>query len=100
MLRDIENQAATVLGRPGWRERVPSELLSDAKQFRGYKNSVRDLLRFIRNKAHHFRELPVDLQARMGPVPDGYMVFFLGIFPDLLMHTFSVAEKHQWHQKK
>jgi serine/threonine protein kinase len=94
MLHEIEHQAATVLGRPGWRERVPHELLADAKQFRSYKNSVRDLLRCIRNKAHHFRELPADLQQRMGPVPDGYMVFFLQIFPELVMHTYAVAEKH------
>jgi serine/threonine-protein kinase/endoribonuclease IRE1 len=94
MLHEIEHQAATVLGRPGWRERVPHELLVDAKQFRSYKNSVRDLLRCIRNKAHHFRELPADLQQRMGPVPDGYMVFFLQIFPELVMHTYAVAEKH------
>jgi serine/threonine protein kinase len=92
-LSAIESQQSMVLGRAGWRDAVPSELLKDAKQFRAYKSGTRDLLRFIRNKAHHFRELPPELQTRIGSVPDGYMAFFLDLFPELLMHTFTVVRQ-------
>lgn len=33
---------------------------------------LRDLLRVVRNKRNHFREMPENLQQLMGPVPDGY----------------------------
>jgi serine/threonine protein kinase len=92
-LSAIEAQQSIVLGRAGWHSAVPNSLLRDAKQFRAYKSGTRDLLRFIRNKAHHFRELPPELQTRIGSVPDGYMAFFLDLFPELLMHTFTVIRQ-------
>ena len=55
MLIDIEAAATRVCGRDGWRRRVPDALLRDANQWRGYKGRLRDLLRLIRNKAHHVR---------------------------------------------
>lgn len=35
--------------------------------------SLRDLLRVIRNKRSHFREMPASLQALLGPIPHGFL---------------------------
>ena len=94
ILNDIDSSSARAIGNDGWRERVPAELIREAKQFRAYKGGLRDLLRVMRNKAHHYRELPESLRARIGGVPDGYMRFFLELFPNLLMETYVVLKRH------
>jgi serine/threonine-protein kinase/endoribonuclease IRE1 len=52
-------------------------------------SSLRDLLRVLRNKSHHFRELPETLQAVLGPYPEGFMEYFRRRFPNLLLHVFQ-----------
>lgn len=54
-------------------------------------SSLRDLLRVVRNKHSHFRELPPDLQARLGPIPDGFLAYFAARFPRLLVTCFYFA---------
>lgn len=50
---------------------------SCAGKYRRYNYaSLRDLLRVIRNKHSHFRELPLDLQERLGPLPHGFLAYF------------------------
>ena len=47
-----------------WDARLEPELLLNLGRFRRYNSaSARDLLRVIRNKASHFRELPPAAQA-------------------------------------
>ncbi|XP_058425829.1 serine/threonine-protein kinase/endoribonuclease IRE2 isoform X2 [Diceros bicornis minor] len=60
----------------------------DLRRFRTYKGtSVRDLLRAMRNKKHHYRELPVEVQQALGHVPDSFVQYFTSRFPRLLLHT-------------
>lgn len=47
-----------------------------------------DLLRAIRNKRHHYGELPAELKAVLGSVPDGYMQYFHERYPQLLAHVY------------
>ncbi|CAI5483766.1 unnamed protein product, partial [Closterium sp. Yama58-4] len=57
----------------GWNERVDAALLGNLGKYRRYNfHSVRDLLRVIRNKCNHYRELPPELQELLGPLPDGF----------------------------
>ncbi|CAI5461602.1 unnamed protein product [Closterium sp. Yama58-4] len=57
----------------GWNERVDGALLGNLGKYRRYNfHSVRDLLRVIRNKCNHYRELPSELQELLGPLPDGF----------------------------
>lgn len=64
-------------------------LPTDLRRFRSYKGmSVRDLLRAMRNKKHHYRELPVEVQQVLGPVPDSFVQYFTDRFPQLLLHTY------------
>lgn len=75
-----------------WDGRLPRELLEDAGRFRRYDTgSLRDLLRLIRNRRHHFKELPPHIQATMGESPVAFVQFFTSRFPHLLMACHRVA---------
>lgn len=59
------------------KQRQPSAALHSAGKYRRYNYaSLRDLLRVIRNKHSHFREMPPDLQERLGPIPQGFLAYF------------------------
>lgn len=36
---------------------------------------------------HHYHELPADVRAALGSVPDGFVQYFTSRFPRLLLHT-------------
>ncbi|NXU59605.1 ERN1 endoribonuclease, partial [Turnix velox] len=74
--------------RTNWRMHISLPLQTDLRKFRTYKGaSVRDLLRAMRNKKHHYHELPADVRAALGSVPDGFVQYFTSRFPHLLLHT-------------
>lgn len=59
-----------------------SNLFLDLRNFRSYRqNSIRDLLRAIRNKRHHYRELSDELKDSLGSIPDGFVTYFTTKFP-------------------
>lgn len=87
ILQSLEATASCVFP-PGanWATKLEPNLLANLNQYRRYKyGSVRDLLRVIRNKANHFRELPEDLQKLLGEPPSDYYVYFSERFPNLLL---------------
>lgn len=68
----VEAGGAEVVGRAGWDRRLHKALLEDGSRYRKYDTaSVRDCLRLLRNKRHHFHELPKDVQRLMAPLPGG-----------------------------
>lgn len=74
--------------RGNWRDHISVPLQTDLRRFRSYKGtSVRDLLRAVRNKKHHYRELPAEVRQALGRVPDGFVQYFTERFPRLLLHT-------------
>ncbi|MBV97389.1 Serine/threonine-protein kinase/endoribonuclease IRE2, partial [Eschrichtius robustus] len=74
--------------RGDWHKHISVPLQTDLKKFRSYKGtSVRDLLRAVRNKKHHYRELPDEVRRALGPVPDSFVQYFTNRFPRLLLHT-------------
>uniref|UniRef100_A0A8C9U5X1 Serine/threonine-protein kinase/endoribonuclease IRE1 n=1 Tax=Serinus canaria TaxID=9135 RepID=A0A8C9U5X1_SERCA len=74
--------------RTNWRMHISLPLQMDLRKFRTYKGgSVRDLLRAMRNKKHHYHELPADVQVALGSVPEGFVQYFTSRFPRLLLHT-------------
>ncbi|KAL5254218.1 hypothetical protein ACHWQZ_G013854 [Mnemiopsis leidyi] len=94
VLRWEHNCVGTVL-RGGWMNLCP-EIENDLYKYRKYKSdSVRDLLRAMRNKRHHYRELPEDLKTTLGDIPDGYMNYFSVRFPRLLLHTYTIMRDCQ-----
>uniref|UniRef100_A0A8C2L4B2 Serine/threonine-protein kinase/endoribonuclease IRE1 n=1 Tax=Cyprinus carpio TaxID=7962 RepID=A0A8C2L4B2_CYPCA len=85
----LENSGRSVV-RTNWRMHISAPLQTDLRKFRTYKgNSVRDLLRAMRNKKHHYHELPPEVQTALGEVPDGFVAYFTSRFPRLLLHTHS-----------
>lgn len=51
----------------------------------------KDLLRALRNKKHHYQDLPDNLKKALGSLPEGFLSYFTGRFPNLLMHVHSVV---------
>ncbi|CAJ1053976.1 serine/threonine-protein kinase/endoribonuclease IRE1-like isoform X1 [Xyrichtys novacula] len=82
--------AGRAVVRTNWRMHISVPLQTDLRRFRTYKgNSVRDLLRAMRNKKHHYHELPPEVQETLGELPEGFISYFTSRFPRLLMHTHS-----------
>ncbi|XP_067128711.1 serine/threonine-protein kinase/endoribonuclease IRE1 [Centruroides vittatus] len=76
-----------------WRQHISEELQNDLRKFRTYKGHyVRDLLRAMRNKKHHYRELNEDLQLSLGSIPDQFVNYFTSRFPRLLIHTYLAMQ--------
>ncbi|XP_072270164.1 serine/threonine-protein kinase/endoribonuclease IRE1 [Pyxicephalus adspersus] len=88
IVRQLERGGRDVV-RLDWREHITVPLQTDLRKFRSYKGrSVRDLLRALRNKKHHYRELPPEVQETLGIVPDDFVRYFTSRFPRLLLHTY------------
>ncbi|XP_032182836.1 serine/threonine-protein kinase/endoribonuclease IRE2 isoform X2 [Mustela erminea] len=85
----LEAGGSTVV-RGDWHKHISVPLQTDLRRFRTYKGtSVRDLLRALRNKKHHYRELPVEVRQALGHVPDSFVQYFTARFPRLLLHTYG-----------
>lgn len=87
----VEKKAADVVGL-AWDVNLDTALVNNVVRFRTYDpSSVRDLLRLIRNKCHHFDELPFDLKNRIGNTISGLLRYFEQRFPSLVIHCFNVC---------
>uniref|UniRef100_A0AC35G3T1 Endoribonuclease n=1 Tax=Panagrolaimus sp. PS1159 TaxID=55785 RepID=A0AC35G3T1_9BILA len=73
-----------------WQNEICSFLKEDLRKFRSYRtSSIRDLLRALRNKKHHYRELPPLVKESLGDIPNGYAEYWTKRFPRLLMHIYN-----------
>lgn len=84
-MQALESRASVGIGA-NWGCLVDPELVANLGRYRRYDyTSLRDLLRVIRNKRSHFREMPAPLQAMLGPIPTGFvrygMVLLDGALP-------------------
>uniref|UniRef100_A0A4W5R8V9 non-specific serine/threonine protein kinase n=1 Tax=Hucho hucho TaxID=62062 RepID=A0A4W5R8V9_9TELE len=88
IVRQLERGGRAVV-KLDWREHITVPLQTDLRKFRSYKGgSVRDLLRAMRNKKHHYRELPAEVQETLGSIPDDFVSYFTSRFPHLLLHSY------------
>lgn len=79
--------------KSNWRAHIHEEVASDLKKYRSYQgNSVRDLLRALRNKKHHLRELSVEAQNILGKDSKTFTTYWLNQFPLLLVHTWMIMQ--------
>ncbi|URE32848.1 ribonuclease 2-5A family protein, partial [Musa troglodytarum] len=91
ILKALENIAPLAFGGK-WDEKLDAAFIADMGRYRKYRfNCVRDLLRVIRNKLNHYRELPKELQETLGPVPEGFDMYFTSRFPKLLIEVYKVV---------
>ena len=94
----LESKAHLIIGQGGWDSRgkalaIDPGLLSDMNKYRKYDtHCVRDLLRVIRNKKHHFHELSAQLRKDLKlDLPTGFLAYFENRFPRLLLRAVEVA---------
>ncbi|KAJ7944037.1 putative Kinase [Quillaja saponaria] len=94
LLNALESIAPVALGGK-WDEMMEMAFIINIGRYRRYKfDSVRDLLRVMRNKLNHYRELPKGIQELLGPVPEGYDDYFASRFPRLLIEVYKVVCKY------
>ncbi|KAK8996216.1 hypothetical protein V6N11_076462 [Hibiscus sabdariffa] len=94
ILKALESIASMALGGK-WNEKMETAFIANIGHYRRYKfDSVRDLLRVMRNKSHHYRELPKEIQELVGPVPEGFYGYFDCRFPRLLIEVYKVVSRH------
>lgn len=63
ILKAMENTAPVAIGGK-WDEKLEHVFITNIGRYRRYKyDSIRDLLRVIRNKLNHYRELPPEIQV-------------------------------------
>ncbi|XP_012828622.1 PREDICTED: serine/threonine-protein kinase/endoribonuclease IRE1a [Erythranthe guttata] len=94
LLKSLESVANIALGAK-WNEKMEPTFLNNIGHYRRYKfDSVRDLLRVVRNKLNHYRELPTEIQEIIGPVPEGFDRYFRSRFPKLLIEVYKVMIKY------
>lgn len=76
-----------------WRLYIDLEVATDLRKYRSYQGvSVRDLLRALRNKKHHYRELTPKAQESLGEIPDKFTEYWLSRFPCLLCHVWCAMQ--------
>lgn len=69
-----------------WSAHLDLVIIDELKNFRCYnEKNVKGLLRAIRNKGRHFKELPDEIKIIYKSFPDGYMQYYTSRFPSLLM---------------
>lgn len=94
LLLKLEAVAENVIGKD-WCAKFDKSFLDNLGKYRKYHpDRLMDLLRALRNKYHHFNDLPTSLVARMSPLPDGFYQFFNKKFPNLLMEIYHVVEEN------
>lgn len=92
-LRSLETNNNKVV-RCDWRSHIDVEVATDLRKYRSYRGeSVRDLLRALRNKKHHYRELTPEAQSSLGEIPEKFTDYWLSRFPCLLPHVWCAMQK-------
>ncbi|KAJ7594156.1 other/IRE protein kinase [Mycena floridula] len=93
LLITLETNALAVVGND-WQSRVDKIFLDNLGKFRKYDGrSVQDLLRALRNKKHHYQDLPDNVKRHLGAMPEGYLSYFTRRYPSLFLHVHSVVRE-------
>ncbi|KAK9244002.1 hypothetical protein V1506DRAFT_542850 [Lipomyces tetrasporus] len=94
LLEELESDPEHVVYND-WYKRLDRSLIENLGKYRKYHtDKVLDLLRALRNKKHHYQDLPPNVQAALGGVPDGFLAYFSQRFPNLLMHVYYVVKNN------
>jgi serine/threonine-protein kinase/endoribonuclease IRE1 len=89
----LETNASLIVGND-WYARLDKVFIENLGKFRKYDpRSVRDLLRALRNKKHHYQDLPDNVKRHLGPMPAGFLAYFTRRFPALFLHVHHVVSE-------
>ncbi|KAK0205509.1 other/IRE protein kinase [Desarmillaria ectypa] len=87
----LEKDAFSVVGND-WQSRLDKIFIENLGKFRKYDGkSVQDLLRALRNKKHHYQDLPENVKRHLGSMPDGYLSYFTRRYPRLILHVHRIV---------
>ncbi|KAK0484521.1 hypothetical protein IW261DRAFT_1667840 [Armillaria novae-zelandiae] len=87
----LEKDAFSVVGSD-WQSRLDKIFIENLGKFRKYDGkSVQDLLRALRNKKHHYQDLPENVKRHLGSMPEGYLSYFTRRYPRLILHVHRVV---------
>lgn len=50
--------------------------------------SIENLIRALRNKKNHYDDMSTEAKRVLGSIPDGYVAYWTGMFPKLLLHVY------------
>ncbi|KAG0199934.1 bifunctional endoribonuclease/protein kinase ire1 [Mortierella sp. GBA30] len=91
LLVKLEQNAKEILGKD-WYKVIDRTLVDNLGKYRKYDgNSVRDLLRALRNKKHHYQDLPPHVKRALGELPHGFLNYFTSRFPKLMLHLYYIV---------
>ncbi|GAA5889323.1 hypothetical protein JCM6882_000706 [Rhodosporidiobolus microsporus] len=90
----LERRSRDIVG-DDWSKALDRTLLDNLGKYRKYDGaSVRDLLRVLRNKKHHYQDLPETVRRNLGDLPGGFLSYFTARFPHLLLHVYDTVATH------
>ncbi|KAK9719627.1 bifunctional endoribonuclease/protein kinase ire1 [Basidiobolus ranarum] len=88
LLQALEDNAENVVG-DDWYGRIDRVLIDNLGRYRRYDGyRIQDLLRAMRNKKHHYQDLPDHVKRSLGPLPHGFLGYFTSRFPNLFLHVY------------
>ena len=80
---------------------LPREFRDTLGKQRKYTGTrVLDLLRALRNKKHHYEDIPENVKEKIGGFPVGYLEFWARRFPSLLMATWRCVVEVGWCERE
>ncbi|KAI0683708.1 hypothetical protein BC835DRAFT_1423036 [Cytidiella melzeri] len=95
LLVELERGAISVVGND-WNTRLDKWFIDNLGKYRKYDGkSVQDLMRALRNKKHHYQDLPDNVKRQIGTMPEGFLLYFTRRFPRLFLHVHSVVSSSQ-----
>ncbi|GAV53948.1 hypothetical protein ZYGR_0AK04500 [Zygosaccharomyces rouxii] len=95
LLCKLEAHSNQVIPNKDWTSKFDKDFMDNLGKYRKYSGEkLMDLLRALRNKYHHFMDLPEDLAAVIGPVPDGFYNYFIKRFPNLLLEIYHIVQEN------
>ncbi|KAF9483305.1 hypothetical protein BDN70DRAFT_891865 [Pholiota conissans] len=93
----LEDGAVLVVGND-WAMRLDKIFLENLGKYRKYDGkSVQDLMRALRNKKHHYQDLPDNVKRHLGPMPEGFLAYFTRRYPLLFLHVHRVVKDTGLH---
>ncbi|KAI0083388.1 hypothetical protein BDY19DRAFT_998617 [Irpex rosettiformis] len=91
LLVELERGAFGVVGND-WNARLDKWFIENLGKYRKYDGkSVQDLMRALRNKKHHYQDLPDNVKRQIESMPEGFLSYFTRRFPKLFLHVHGVV---------
>jgi serine/threonine-protein kinase/endoribonuclease IRE1 len=89
LLSNLERYSIKVIG-PDWTRKMSRHVVDELVRFRTYNYAlIQDLLRAMRNKKHHYHDLPVAAKKELGTSSAEFLGYFVDKFPNLFIHVYT-----------